>query len=143
MFSIRRVLENKADSTLWSVQPGDTVLAAITLMAEQRIGAVLVMDGDELVGILSERDYSRKCVLQGRRSADTVVSEIMTREVVTVPPTMTAREGLELMTHSFFRHLPVVEDGKLIGVVSIGDLVKRVIAEQDFLIEQLEQYIIG
>jgi CBS domain-containing protein len=143
MFSIRRVLENKADSTLWSVQPGDTVLAAITLMAEQRIGAVLVMDGDKLVGILSERDYSRKCVLQGRRSADTVVSEIMTREVVTVPPTMTAREGLELMTHSFFRHLPVVEDGKLIGVVSIGDLVKRVIAEQDFLIEQLEQYIIG
>jgi predicted transcriptional regulator len=77
MFSIRRVLENKADSTLWSVQPGDTVLAAITLMAEQRIGAVLVMDGDKLVGILSERDYSRKCVLQGRRSADTVVSEIM------------------------------------------------------------------
>jgi CBS domain-containing protein len=119
------------------------VLAAITLMAEQRIGAVLVMDGDQLVGILSERDYSRKCILQGRRSADTLVSEIMTREVVTVPPTMTAREGLELMTHSYFRHLPVVEDGELIGVVSIGDLVKRVIAEQDFLIEQLEQYISG
>ena len=143
MFSIRRVLENKADSTLWFVKPGDTVLAAITLMAEQRIGAVLVMDGDQLVGILSERDYSRKCILQGRRSADTLVSEIMTREVVTVPPTMTAREGLELMTHSFFRHLPVVEGGELIGVVSIGDLVKRVIAEQDFLIEQLEQYISG
>jgi CBS domain-containing protein len=143
MFSIRRVLENKADGTLWSVGPDDTVLSAITLMAEQRIGAVLVLEGGALVGILSERDYSRKCVLHGRRSADTLVSEIMTRDVITVPPTMTAREGLELMTRKFFRHLPVVEDGRLIGVVSIGDLVKRVIAEQDFLIEQLEQYISG
>ena len=137
MFSIRRVLENKADSTLWSVQPGDTVLAAITLMAEQRIGAVLVMDGDELVGILSERDYSRKCILQGRRSADTLVSEIMTREVVTVPPTMTAREGLELMTHSYFRHLPVVEEGGLVGMLSMRDvvrvLVKNLKAENQYL----------
>ena len=143
MFSIRRVLEHKKDSNLWSVRPDDTVLAAITLMAEKGIGAVLVMEGDVLVGILSERDYSRKIILQGRRSSDTTVAEVMTREVVTVPPTMTAREGLELMTNHYFRHLPVVEDGQLIGVVAIGDLVKRVIAEQDSLIEQLEQYITG
>ena len=143
MFSIRRVLEDKASKGIWSVGPDDTVLSAITRMAEQRIGAVLVMEGDELLGILSERDYSRKIILQGRRSADTRVSEIMTREVVTVPPGMTARQGLELMTANFFRHLPVVEDGRVIGVVSIGDLVKRVIAEQDFLIEHLEQYISG
>ena len=143
MFSIRRVLEDKASKVIWSVGPGDTVLSAITLMAEQRVGAVLVMDGEELVGILSERDYSRKIILQGRRSAEAKVADIMTRNVVTVPPTMTAREGLELMTANFFRHLPVMEEGRLVGVVSIGDLVKRVIAEQEFLIEQLEQYISG
>jgi len=143
MFSIRRVLEDKASKVIWSVRPDDTVLSAITRMAEQRIGAVLVMEGEELRGILSERDYSRKIILQGRRSAETRVSEIMTRDVMTVPPTMTARQGLELMTANFFRHLPVVDEGRVVGVVSIGDLVKRVIAEQDFLIEQLEQYIAG
>lgn len=143
MFSIRSVLRNKESHGIWSVRPDDTVLAAVTRMAERGIGAVLVMEGDQLVGILSERDYTRKIILQGRRSADTKVEEIMTREVITVPPTMTAREGLELMTEKFCRHFPVVEDGQLIGVVSIGDLVKRVIAEQDFLIEQLEQYISG
>lgn len=143
MFSIRRVLEDKASKVIWSVGPDDTVLSAITRMAEQRIGAVLVMEGEELRGILSERDYSRKIILQGRRSAETRVSEIMTRDVMTVPLTMTARQGLELMTANFFRHLPVVDEGQVVGVVSIGDLVKRVIAEQDFLIEQLEQYIAG
>jgi CBS domain-containing protein len=143
MFSIRRVLEDKASKVIWSVRPDDTVLSAITRMAEQRIGAVLVMEGEELRGILSERDYSRKIILQGRRSAETRVSEIMTRDVMTVPLTMTARQGLELMTANYFRHLPVVDEGRVVGVVSIGDLVKRVIAEQDFLIEQLEQYIAG
>ena len=143
MFSIRRVLEDKASKVIWSVRPDDTVLSAITRMAEQRIGAVLVMEGEELLGILSERDYSRKIILQGRRSAETRVSEIMTRDVMTVPLTMTARQGLELMTANYFRHLPVVDGGRVVGVVSIGDLVKRVIAEQDFLIEQLEQYIAG
>jgi len=143
MFSIRRVLEDKASKVIWSVRPDDTVLSAITRMAEQRIGAVLVMEGEELLGILSERDYSRKIILQGRRSAETRVSEIMTRDVMTVPLTMTARQGLELMTANYFRHLPVVDEGRVVGVVSIGDLVKRVIAEQDFLIEQLEQYISG
>lgn len=143
MFSIRTVLKDKELAGIWSVGPDDTVLAAITLMAERRIGALLVMDGEELVGIVSERDYARKIILQGRRSSETKVSEVMTPDVITVPPTMTAREGLELMTERFCRHLPVVEDGKLIGVVSIGDLVKRVIAEQEFLIEQLEQYISG
>jgi len=89
MFSIRRVLEDKASKVIWSVRPDDTVLSAITRMAEQRIGAVLVMEGEELRGILSERDYSRKIILQGRRSAETRVSEIMTRDVMTVPLTMT------------------------------------------------------
>ncbi len=143
MFSIRTVLKHKEDHTIRAVRPDDTVLTAITTMAEHRIGAVLVMDGDDLVGILSERDYARKIILQGRRSGETRVADVMTPEVITVPPTMTAREGLELMTEKLCRHLPVVEDGRLLGVVSIGDLVKRVIAEQDSLIEQLEQYISG
>lgn len=143
MNTIRTILKNKRSGEIWSVQPGDTVLEAITRMARLRIGALLVMEGHKLVGILSERDYARKIILQRRRSAETMVSDIMTADVATAPPEMTAREGLAIMTNGYFRHLPVVEDGMVIGLVSIGDLVKTVIAEQQAMIDELERYVTG
>lgn len=143
MNTIRTILKNKRSGEIWSVKPDDTVLEAVTRMAKLGIGALLVMEGPRLVGILSERDYARKIILQGRRSAETLVSEIMTPDVATVPPEMTARQGLAIMTNGYFRHLPVMEDGKVIGLVSIGDLVKTVIAEQQAMIDQLERYVTG
>ncbi len=143
MFSIRTVLKKKENPAIEAIGPDSTVLDAIRKMAECRIGALLVMDADQVVGIVSERDYARKVVLAGRRSADTRVREIMSSDVITATADMTAREGLEVMTERLIRHLPVYDDGELVGVVSIGDLVKTVIAEQDALIEQLEAYVSG
>lgn len=143
MHTIRTILKHKKSTEVWSVSPGDTVLEAITRMAKLGIGALLVMDDDRLVGILSERDYARKIILQGRRSGETLVAEIMTGEVATAGPELTAHQGLELMTKGFFRHLPVMEDGRVIGIVSIGDLVKAVIADQQAVIQELERYVTG
>lgn len=143
MHTIRTILRNKKSGEVWSVAPGDTVLEAVTLMAKLRIGALLVMEGQTMAGILSERDYTRKVVLQGRRSAETLVAEIMTREVATATPNVTARQGLAMMTDGYFRHLPVIEEDMVIGLVSIGDLVKAVIAEQQATIEELERYVTG
>lgn len=141
MHTIRTILKNKKSGEVWSVAPGDTVLEAITRMAKLRIGALLVMEGQTLAGILSERDYARKVILQGRRSAETLVSEVMTREVATVTPDVTARQGLAMMTDGYFRHLPVIEEDTIVGLVSIGDLVKAIIAEQQATIEELERYV--
>lgn len=143
MHTIRSILKQKKSNEVWSVSPDDTVLDAIKRMAELGIGAVLVMDGERLEGILSERDYARKIILQGRRSADTRVAEVMSRNVITGTPEMTADQGLALMTEKFFRHLPIIEDGRVIGLVSIGDLVKTIIAEQQAVIQQLERYVTG
>jgi CBS domain-containing protein len=143
MHTIRTIIRNKERGEVWSVSPGDTVLEAITRMARLRIGALLVMDGDDLVGIVSERDYAGKIILQGRRSASTLVSEIMTREVVTATLNMTAQQGLAMMTDGYFRHLPVVEEGRVVGIVSIGDLVKVVIEDQRAVIAELERYVTG
>lgn len=143
MHTVRTILKNKKSAEVWSVSPEDTVLEAITRMAKLRIGALLVMDGERLVGILSERDYARKIILQGRRSAETRVAEIMTTEVATVTKDMTAQQGLAMMTEGYFRHLPVVEDGRVVGLVSIGDLVKAVIADQQAVIQELERYVTG
>ena len=126
-----------------SVRPDDTVLAALGVMAEHDIGAVLVLDGDELVGILTERDYARKVVLVGRASKDSPVSAIMTTKVVCVPPNRSIEDCMALMTERRVRHLPVVESGQVIGLVSIGDLVKATIDEQEFTINQLKNYIAG
>ncbi len=126
---------------MWSVGPDTSVLEAIRLMADKGIGAVMVIDGDEVVGILSERDYARKVILESRVSSATPVREIMTRRVVYAKPEETAEECLAVMTDRRIRHLPVVEEGRVIGVVSIGDLVKAVISEQRFIIEQLTNYI--
>ena len=143
MHTIRTILKQKKNNEVWSVSPDDTVLEAIKRMAELGIGAVLVMDGERLEGILSERDYARKIILQGRRSAETRVAEVMSRDVITGTLEMTADQGLALMTEKFFRHLPIIEDGRVIGLVSIGDLVKKIIAEQQAVIRQLERYVTG
>ena len=129
--------------TVHSVRPDDSVLSALGVMAEHDIGAVLVCEGDELVGILTERDYARKVALMGRASRDSPVRAIMTTSVVVIRPSRTVEECMALMTERRCRHLPVVENGRVIGVVSIGDLVKATIDEQEFTINQLKNYIAG
>ena len=126
-----------------SIAPEVMVLDAIKLLAEKNIGAVLVMDGSRLVGLFSERDYVRKVDLQGKSSADTPVGHVMTREIVFVAPTHTNEDCMALMTDKRVRHLPVVANDQVVGLLSIGDLVKDIISEQQFIISQLESYIHG
>ncbi len=128
---------------VWSVAPEDSVFKALEVMAEHDIGAVLVMEGTNLCGILSERDYARKVILLGRASQHTLVREIMTRDVMTVGPEEGIEQCMGLMTRCHIRHLPVVEGDQVIGVVSIGDVVKAVIEDQAFLLDQMEAYISG
>ena len=126
------------------VAPGDTVFHALTVMAKHEVGAVLVLDGEQLVGIFSERDYARKIILQGKTSKETQVSEIMSDKVAYVTPNVSLDECMALMTEKHFRHLPVLDDeGSVLGIISIGDLVKETISHQQFLIAQLEHYIAG
>jgi CBS domain-containing protein len=138
--TIGSILRTKGQ-TIWSVTPDATVYDAIALMAEKGIGAVLINSEDRLVGIVSERDYARKVILQGRSSKDTRAEEIMTRDLVTVSAEDTVDECLRIMTHHRIRHLPVLSRGKLVGIVSIGDLVKAIIADQAHTIDQLNTYI--
>ncbi len=126
-----------------SVSPAQSVLEAIKLLANEDVGAAVVMSGDRLAGIFSERDYTRKVILKGRSSETTLVEEIMTSQVIVVSPRTSARECMALMTEKSIRHLPVVEEGRVTGMVSIRDLVSDIIADQDFTIEQLEHYISG
>lgn len=142
MTTVNDLLRDK-DSDLYSIAPDATVLETLELMADQNIGAVLVMEGGRLIGLMTERDYARKIALTGRHSHDTPVRDVMTTHVAFISPTKTVEECLALMTDKRFRHLPVMENDKLIGLVSIGDLVKAIIADQRFMIEQLEQYISG
>ena len=134
------ILRNKG-SEVWSVGPTDSVRDALALMAAKGIGALVVLDGDQVVGILSERDYAREVELKGRTARETAVGEIMTGKVAYVEPDNTVEECMALMTHKRIRHLPVIESGRLVGLVSIGDVVKTIISHQQFLIEQLEHYI--
>jgi CBS domain-containing protein len=140
MSTVRHLLDRK-DRALFSIEPEDPVLEAIRMMADHHVGALLVMRGSELAGILSERDYARKVVLLGRSSAETPVWQIMTSPVVTVSRDSSIQDCMRLMTERRIRHLPVVEHGRVIGMISIGDLVKAVIEEQQQTIEQLESYI--
>jgi CBS domain-containing protein len=133
-------LDAKA-AEVFAIGPDAPVIDAIRLMAEKRIGAVLVMEGSRLAGILSERDYARKIVLQGRSSADTPVRDIMTAQVVSVSLGDSAERCMQIVTERRIRHLPVLEDGEVIGVVSIGDLVKAVIEDQQVELDQLQRYI--
>jgi len=126
---------------IFSVAPDAPVLEAIRAMAEHGIGALFVMQGEKLVGIVSERDYARKVILMGRSSSDTPVSQIMTAQVITVEPSASTQQCMQIMTDRRVRHLPVVEGGRVVGMLSIGDLVRAVLAEQAQTIEQLENYI--
>ncbi len=136
-----RHLIDRNNRTLYSVEPEDPVLEAIRQMAEHHVGALLVMKGTELQGIISERDYARKVILHGRSSAETRVREIMTSPVITVSPLQTVQECMKLMTERRVRHLPVLDGPRVVGMISIGDLVKAVMEEQQQTIEQLESYI--
>lgn len=143
MSRVADILLSKSAHTVVTVSPDATVYDAVRLMAEHGIGALPVTEGERLVGIVSERDYARKMVLQGRASRETAVREIMTAQVRCVSPEHSAEQCMALMTEHRLRHLPVLAHDKLIGLVSIGDLVKDIIAQQQFVISQLESYIAG
>lgn len=148
MLRVKHLLSEKSaqrgdGSQVWTIDAEDPVLEALQLMADKYIGALPVMRGNSLVGMVSERDYARKIVLRGRSSSETPVWEIMESPVVTVHPEDTVNHCMQLVTDKRIRHLPVIEKGKLIGIVSIGDLVKAVIDEQQQTITQLERYIVS
>jgi CBS domain-containing protein len=143
MKTLKQLLADRS-RPLAIVAPNDSVFHALTVMAQHEVGALLVMDGEQLVGIFSERDYARKIILQGKTSKETLVREIMSDRVAYVTPASSLQECMALMTEKRFRHLPVLDkDGSVIGMISIGDLVKETIREQQFLIDQLERYIAG
>src|SRR5580692_2893011 len=141
-YPISSVLTHKT-SALWSIAPEATVFEAIKLMAEKNIGSLLVMSDGKLVGIFTERDYTRKVALHGKTSKETQVWEIMPKEIIFVRPDDTVENCMKLMTEHRVRHLPVVESGKVLGIISIGDLVNWIISAQDATIAQMEQYIAG
>ena len=143
MKTVADILRAKQSQGVFTITPNVTVLDALKVMAEKNVGALPVTEDGKLVGIISERDYARKGVLQGRSSIGTAVREIMTRAVITVTPRESIRECMSLMTDRHLRHLPVIDNDQLIGLLSIGDIVKETIVEQDGLILQLEQYIRG
>ena len=143
MKTLKQLLAEK-NRPLAVVAPTDTVFNALSVMAADNVGALLVMDGERLVGIFSERDYARKIILQGKSSKETLVREIMSDKVAFVTPDATLDECMALMTDKHFRHLPVLEnDGSVVGMISIGDMVKETISSQKFLIQELERYITG
>lgn len=140
---ISSLLADRLPGNIWRVSPDDTVFDAIKLMSEKNVGAVLVMTDEKLVGIVSERDYARKVILRGRSSRETSVRDVMTAEIICIEPTVSIESAMGLITQNHIRHLPVVTQGKLVGIVSIGDLVKRIISAQDAMIGQLENYVTG
>ncbi len=142
MKTVKQILDGKGHAT-WSVAPDSLVYDALQLMADKEIGALLVVDNGKLVGVISERDYARKVILKGKSSLDTPVKEVMTPNVVWVKPEQTVEECMALVTEKRTRHLPVLVNDQIAGIVSIGDLVKAVIDEKDFTIRQLESYITG
>jgi CBS domain-containing protein len=143
MKTVAQMLRAKPNQDIYTVAPTATVLQALQLMAEKNIGALIVTEGDQVVGIVSERDYSRKMILQGRSSVATPVSAIMSAPVISVTSAQNTRDCLKLMGKGHLRHLPVIDDGKLVGLLSVSNLVKAVLADQDEMIQQLEQYIRG
>jgi CBS domain-containing protein len=142
MVTVRQLLKSKP-ADVWSVGPDTSVYEALELMAEKDIGAVLVLEDGELVGIFTERDYARRGILKGRLSKETSVGELMVDVVCYVRPEQTIDDCMALMTEKRVRHLPVLEDGRLIAIISIGDVVKKTIEEQEYTIQQLENYITG
>ena len=143
MTTVADILKSKADPAVHTIGPEASVFEAVQSMAQKNIGALLVVEHDQVVGMITERDYARKIVLMARSSRETKLRDIMTRPVMYVRPQHTSEECMALMTENRLRHLPVLEEGQLIGLISIGDLVKNIISEQKFIIEQLEHYISG
>ena len=143
MTVVAKILQSKPDAIVHTITRNASVLDALRLMADKGIGALLVIEGGAIVGIVTERDYARKIALLGRTSAATLVQDVMTTSVIFVHSSQTSEQCMQLMTGNRLRHLPVVDDDKLVGMISIGDLVKDIISEQKFIIEQLEQYITG
>ena len=143
MTTVADILKSKADPAVHTIGPEASVFDAVKLMAQKNIGALLIVEHDQVIGMLTERDYARKIVLMARASRETKLREIMTHPVMYVRPQHTSEECMVLMTENRLRHLPVLDEGQLIGLVSIGDLVKNIISEQKFIIEQLVHYISG
>jgi CBS domain-containing protein len=143
MKSVANILKSKPDPTVYTIAPTASVFDALTLMAEKSIGALVVTEGEQVVGIITERDYARKVILMARSSKETPVRDIMTSSVMYVRLDHTSEQCMVLMTENRLRHLPVMDSGRLVGLISIGDLVKDIISEQKFIIEQLEHYISG
>ncbi len=142
MRTVGQLLDEKG-RVIFSIRPDETMFGAITEMAERGVGALLVMDGEQMVGVISERDYARKVILKGRASRETAVREAMTADVISTDEQATVDACMRLMTDHRIRHLPVLRDGKVVGMLSIGDLVKAIISDQQFQIEQLSHYIAG
>jgi len=143
MTSVARILKSKPEQTVHTIGPDASVFEAVKLMADKSIGALVVVDGPKVIGIITERDYARKIILMARASKDTPVRDIMNSAVMYVRPDQTSEECMVLMTEKRLRHLPVMDGDRLVGLVSIGDLVKDIISEQQFIIHQLQQYITG
>ena len=142
MKQVSELLQDKGQD-VWAATPDSSVFDALKLMADKNVGALLVLEADKLIGIFSERDYARKVILKGKASKDTPVKEIMSTRVLYVRPKQSIEECMALMTDQRVRHLPVLEDDQLVGVISIGDVVKAIISDQEFFIHQLEKYIMG
>lgn len=142
MNTVRQLLKTKGH-VVWTIDPDSTVFQALELMSEKDIGALLVIEDGHLVGIFSERDYARKLILKGKISRGTAVGDLMTRDVIVTDPKRTFEECLELMTEKRIRHLPVLEEGQVVGIVTIGDVVKQIITKQEDTIHELEHYISG
>jgi CBS domain-containing protein len=142
MNNVRQLLRFKG-TDVWTISADATVMEALGIMAEQKVGSLVVQNGDEVVGIFTERDHVRKVGLLNRRPADVKIEEVMTADLITVQPSQSVRECMEIMTESRVRHLPVFEDGKMIGLISIGDVVRDLVEELEFLVEQLQNYITG
>ena len=142
MGTVKHILEAKGNET-FTITPDTIVYHALEMMVEKNVSALLVMENEKLAGIFTERDYARKVVLKGKLSKETLIGDIMTRDLITVSPDSTIDECMELMTGKFIRHLPVVADYKLVGIISIGDVVRRIIQEQKSIIGHMEQYIAG
>ena len=142
MGKVCNILQSKS-SNIISITPETVVFEALEIMVKNNVSALLVMDKESLIGIFTERDYARKVVLKGKTSKATLIAEIMTEDLITITPDNSIEDCMHVMTNRFIRHLPVVEGGKVVGIVSIGDLVKFIIEEQKFIIENLEHYITG
>jgi len=142
ILTIEELLRTKGKS-IWSISPQSTVYRALEMMADKSVGALLVIDNEKVVGIFSERDYARKVILKGKSSKETAVSELMTRAVFYVTPKNTLQEAMALMTAKQIRHLPVLDDGRLVGIVTLGDVVKKIIAQQEHTINLLEEYVLS